>query len=140
MKSMSTPISAAVSRSWKVARMALPSRVRLIERVACRDQRQRHREHEQPVPGHRKAPSTSGEAGKGVSIDLATPDHVSCSSVLQRDPGADHHQHGGVDVGAAQPAQQDELDRRAKRDAQHHRQHQRQEKLTAGSITHRNIM
>ena len=29
MRSIDTPISAAVSRSWKVARIAMPSRVRL---------------------------------------------------------------------------------------------------------------
>ena len=94
-------------------RLAEPGAV--DERVGCRRSapaRPRTRTAGSTTPTPDRAPAA--RTGNGVSIDLATPDQVSCSTFCMRDPGADHHQHGGVDVGAAQPAQQHELDGRAR--------------------------
>jgi hypothetical protein len=47
--------------------------------------------------------------------------------VLERDPGADHDEHRGVDVGAAQPPQQHQLEERAERHAERDGERQRDE-------------
>ena len=83
------------------------------ERVGAGDQRQGHDEHEQPVPRHRDGADHQRRGRKRGVDRLGDAGPGQLLGVLQGDPGADHHQHGGVDVGAAQPAQQHELDARA---------------------------
>ena len=95
---MLTPMSAAVSRSWKVARIARPSRVRARRRCAptIRSQR-RSRTRRRGAARRDTGPSARGAVGNGVGTLLATPPHAEQLAVLQRDPEPDHHQHGGVD-------------------------------------------
>ena len=61
---------------------------------------------------------TSGSAlnGLGDRLGDARPDEL--LGVLQNDPGADHHQHGGVDVGACDGAQKEEFKHRTQHYAQ----------------------
>ena len=88
------------------AHCALPSFVRLtiVVGVGASDQSDRNHEHlEQPAPGHRTGPSSrAARSGNGVSIDFAAPLQTSCSEFCMAIQRADHHQHGGVDVSAAQ--------------------------------------
>ena len=70
------------------------------EGVGAGDQGQRHDEHEQPVPGHRHRAQHQRRGRERVVDRLGDARPGELLGVLQRDPGADHHQHGGVDVGA----------------------------------------
>ena len=96
-----------------------PSLVRLMRTVGRGDQDERRRRARTPAattptPGR----SPAARPGTASTIDLATPPQSEQLGVLHRDPGADHHQHRGVDVGAAQRPQQHDLDQRAERDAE----------------------
>ena len=102
------------------------------ERVGSRDQRECDDEHEQPVPGDGYRPQHQRVRRERRVDRLRHARPGQLLEVLQRDPGADHHQHGGVDVGAPQPAQQRELDRRAEHDPEQHRQRQGEEEVHAG--------
>ena len=60
---MLTPISAAVSRSWKVARIALPSRVRWISRCVPTISSAATTNTKTRVQDTETGPSTSGAVG-----------------------------------------------------------------------------
>ena len=74
-----TPISAAVSGSWKVARIAMPARVR-----SSASQKPSSRQHATTSTKSRSGstetgPNTSGEPSNGLGISLATPPQANIS-------------------------------------------------------------
>jgi hypothetical protein len=73
MRAMPTPMSAAVSRSWNVARIARPSFVfwmRSQEAPMSAAARPRTKSRSGAIA---TGPSTSGAVGNGCGIDFATP-------------------------------------------------------------------
>ncbi len=80
MRSMLTPIRAAVSRSWKVARMARPSLVRASRRWAPRIRPADTTKTNTRSGATDTGPSTSGRVGNGVGTLLATPPQPSSSA------------------------------------------------------------
>src|SRR6185295_6954935 len=80
MLPMRTPISAAVSRSWNVARMARPSLVLLINRYVTPIRMRATTSTKTRFHATDTGPMTSGAAGNGVEIDFATPVQASCSA------------------------------------------------------------
>ncbi len=77
---MSTPISAAVSRSWKVARIAMPRRVRWISRWETTMRTSTAPSANSRSGATETGPRTSGAVGNGCGIDLATPPQPSSSA------------------------------------------------------------
>ena len=97
--------------------------------VAADDQQQRDDEHEDAQPGYRNR----SDHQRGIRerrddrLGHAAPDQE--LGVLHHDPAADHHQHHGVDVGAAHRPQQRDLDQRAEQRAGDDGNHQPEEEI-----------
>ncbi len=79
MRPIFTPMSAAVSRSWKVARIARPSRVRWMRSQAATISASAVTTTNTRSGAMLTGPSVKGAVGKGWGIDLATPPHTSSS-------------------------------------------------------------
>src|SRR5512143_1939824 len=101
---MLTPISAAVSRSWKVARMARPSLVLARRRCAPRISAPETAKTKMRSGETDKGPRTTGCVENGVGTLLATP--AQQLGILHGDPDTDHHEHDRVDRRATERAQQ----------------------------------
>ena len=79
MRPMPTPMSAAVSRSWKVARIARPSFVFCTRSHEAAMRAAASTSTKSRSGAIATGPSTSGAVGKGCGIDLATPPQTSSS-------------------------------------------------------------
>ncbi len=78
--SMLTPISAAVSWSWNVARMARPSLVRWINACDATIRASATTKTNRRSGAIEIGPQTTGAVGNGCWIDFATPPQVSSSA------------------------------------------------------------
>ena len=106
------------------------SELRLVDHdVGRSDKAERHREDEDAQVGDRHRADNEGHLRKGRDHglrDTAPGQHL---SVLHNDPGANHHQHGRVDVGAAHGPQEYELDHGPNHHPAEDRQEQREEEV-----------